>query len=229
MLRRTLLNSRSIEQILFANSNNKLSNVRTSYAFFIRHKYTQNEDSNGTSNIFKYTLLLASSWLAYKYFYKAEDILPKVSAATLFTSNKLGGRRKSQNYIADVVDVCAPAVVYIEIKDKRMSDFFTGKPSTLSNGSGFIIKEDGLILTNAHVVTSRPNAIVEVKLLDGTIHKGVVEDIDMQSDLATVRISAKNLPTMKLGSSSDLRPGEIVVAIGSPLSLSNTVTSGVVS
>lgn len=94
---------------------------------------------------------------------------------------------------------------------------------------GFIIEANGLILTNAHVVTNRPNAKVEVKLIDGSIYQGQVEDIDLKSDLATVRIPAKKLPVMKLGNSSDLKPGEFVVAIGSPLALSNTVTSGVVS
>ena len=58
---------------------------------------------------------------------------------------------------------------------------------------------------------------------------GTVEDVDMQSDLATVRIPCKNLPVMKLGQSSNLRPGEFVIAMGSPLALSNTITTGVVS
>lgn len=62
--------------------------------------------------------------------------------------------------------------------------------------------------------------------MDGRMFQGVVEDIDMKSDLATVRIPATNLPIMRLGSSADLKPGEFVVAIGSPLALSNTVTTG---
>lgn len=62
--------------------------------------------------------------------------------------------------------------------------------------------------------------------MDGRMFSGVVEDIDLTGDLATVRIPASNLPTMKLGNSADLKPGEFVVAIGSPLSLSNTVTTG---
>ena len=58
---------------------------------------------------------------------------------------------------------------------------------------------------------------------------GEVEDIDAKSDLATIRINCKDLPVMKLGKSSSLRPGEFVVAMGSPLALSNTITTGVVS
>ncbi|GLV34437.1 HTRA2-related serine protease [Carabus blaptoides fortunei] len=141
----------------------------------------------------------------------------------------LEGRRRQFNFIADVVEQSAPSVVYIEIKDGRRFDFFSGRPVTASNGSGFIIEEDGLILTNAHVVVNKPHSIVEVRLHDGATYTGTVEHVDMNSDLATVRIQCKNLPVMKLGTSADLRSGEFVVALGSPLSLSNTVTSGVVS
>ena len=59
--------------------------------------------------------------------------------------------------------------------------------------------------------------------------KGHVEDVDVRSDLATVRIAARDLPVMRLGQSSGVRPGEFVIAMGSPLSLSNTITTGIVS
>lgn len=153
---------------------------------------------------------------------------PKVSAATA-VSGALSGRREKFNFIADVVEVAKNKVVYIEIKDTRRVDFFTGQPMTASNGSGFIIDENGLILTNAHVVINKPHSMVSVKLHDGRTFPGFVEDVDPTSDLATVRIQCKNLPVMKLGQSSDLRSGEWVVAMGSPLSLNNTVTAGVVS
>ncbi|XP_055547509.1 serine protease HTRA2, mitochondrial [Wyeomyia smithii] len=156
------------------------------------------------------------------------SLFPRVQAATAFAKD-LKGRRAMYNFIADVVDVSAPAVVYIEIKDTRHYDFFSGQPVTVSNGSGFIVEQDGLILTNAHVVISKPNALVTVKLLDGRTFPGTVEDVDPNSDLATVRIKCKDLPAMKLGKSAELRSGEWVVALGSPLSLNNSVTAGVVS
>jgi len=145
-----------------------------------------------------------------------------------------GGEKKSRraefNFIADVVAETAHSLVYIEIKDTGVRDYFTGQPVTHSNGSGFIVESDGLILTNAHVVVNKPRASILVKLQDGTCLQGIVEDVDMKSDLATVRISSRRpLPVMRLGSSDDIRPGEWVVALGSPLSLSNTITAGVVS
>lgn len=177
----------------------------------------------------KYFVVFASGYLTYKLCKDKLTVIPNVSAASLIEASPLAGRRNQYNFIADVVETSAKTVVYIEIKDSRRVDFFTGRPITLSNGSGFIIESNGLIVTNAHVVTNKPYSKVEVRLYDGNIYTGVVEDVDLKSDLATVRIAAKNLPVMKLGNSSDLRPGEFVVAIGSPLALSNTVTSGVVS
>lgn len=180
---------------------------------------SQSRDSSLLDNL-KYLMLLGSGYLVYQYL----GFGTKVDAAT-----PVKNRRSQHNFIADVVEESAPSVVYIEIKDATRKEFFTGQSITISNGSGFIIAEDGLILTNAHVVASKPNTNVIVKLLNGNIYQGAIESVDMHSDLATVRINANNLPAMKLGNSSDLRPGEFVVAIGSPLALSNTVTSGVIS
>jgi hypothetical protein len=138
--------------------------------------------------------------------------LPSVEAATPTTS-----RRSQFNFIADVVETASKSLVYIEIQDTRRMDYYTGKAATVSNGSGFIVESDGLILTNAHVVINKPRSIVSVRLNDGRSFQGIVEAVDPVSDLATVRIQCRNLPTLKLGNSSSLRSGEFVVALGSPL------------
>lgn len=181
-------------------------------------------NSNPKRRSFTKYLIWFSSGLTCYYLLKTRSIVPSVEAAI-----NLSGRRGQFNFISDVVEQSAPSVVYIEIKDMKRFDFFTGVPLTASNGSGFIIKEDGLILTNAHVVVNKPNSRIDVRLHDGTTHVGTLETVDMDSDLALIRINKTNLPVMKLGKSKDMRPGEFVVAIGSPLSLSNTCTCGVVS
>lgn len=186
----------------------------------------ENGNNNSRNSIKKYALFFASGIIGYELLKNKSLLIPFVEAAV--PTNKLLGRRKQFNFISDVVEQASPSVVYIEIKDMRRLDFFTGRPMTASNGSGFIIEENGLILTNAHVVVNKPNSRVDVKLHDGNTYIGVVEDVDLNSDLALVRIPCKNLPILRLGNSSDMRPGEFVVAIGSPLSLSNTCTSGVV-
>lgn len=172
---------------------------------------------------FKYLLIFTSGYVTYKII-KNGTVFPSVAASTL----NLNGRKKQFNFVSDVVEKCGAGVVYIEIRDKRGVDLF-GPPRTISNGSGFIIKEDGLILTNAHVVANKPHCQVWVKLHNGDTYTGHVEHVDLNSDLATIRISAKNLSVIPLGNSSELQPGEFVVAIGSPLSLSNSVSFGVIS
>jgi len=94
-------------------------------------------------------------------------------------------------------------------------------------GSGFIISSDGTILTNAHVVADARE--VTVKLTDQREFKAKVIGSDPQSDVAVLKIDAKNLPTVTLGDSDAVRVGEWVMAIGSPYGFENTVTSGIVS
>jgi serine protease Do len=94
-------------------------------------------------------------------------------------------------------------------------------------GSGFIISPDGIILTNAHVV--RDASEVVVKLTDRREFRAKVLGSDPQSDVAVLKIDAKNLPVVPLARNNDLKVGEWVLAIGSPYGLDNTVTAGVVS
>ncbi|XP_064782006.1 serine protease HTRA3-like [Oncorhynchus masou masou] len=135
------------------------------------------------------------------------------------------------NFIADVVEKMAPAVVHIELFLRHP---LFGRHVPLSSGSGFIISPSGLIVTNAHVVTAaatvtgRPQ--LRVQLHDGGAYEATVRDVDRKSDIATIKVNPqKELPVLSLGRSSDLRPGEFVVAIGSPFALQNTVTTGIVS
>jgi serine protease Do len=102
----------------------------------------------------------------------------------------------------------------------------TDQPSR-SQGSGFIVSADGLILTNAHVVRDASEVIV--KLTDRREFKAKVLGTDGQTDVAVLRIEAKNLPVVPLGSARDLKVGEWVLAIGSPFGFENSVTAGVVS
>ena len=96
-----------------------------------------------------------------------------------------------------------------------------------SLGSGFIIEPDGLILTNYHVVDNAEK--ITVRLLDGRELAGRVVGKDQKTDIALVKISARDLPVAPLGDSDRLEVGEWVMAIGNPFGLDNTVTSGIVS
>ena len=94
-------------------------------------------------------------------------------------------------------------------------------------GSGFIVHPDGVVLTNAHVVEGADE--VKVKLSDRREFKGKVVGVDKLTDVAVVKIDAKDLPTAKLGDPSKMRVGDWVLAIGSPFGFENTVTAGIVS
>lgn len=94
-------------------------------------------------------------------------------------------------------------------------------------GSGFIISPDGIILTNAHVVDGAQEVVV--KLTDRREFKAKVLGVDKQSDIAVIRIEAKDLPTVQIGDPSRVKVGEPVLAIGSPYGFDNTATAGIVS
>ncbi len=94
-------------------------------------------------------------------------------------------------------------------------------------GSGFIVSPDGYVLTNAHVVSDASE--VTVKLTDRREFVAKVIGVDKRSDVALIKIAATGLPTVHFGDSSRLRPGQWVIAIGSPFGFENSVTAGVVS
>ena len=100
-------------------------------------------------------------------------------------------------------------------------------PEQRGTGSGFIISSDGLIMTNAHVVEGADRILV--RLTDKREFEGKVLGTDKQTDIAVVKIDAKDLHVLKMGDSSKLKVGQWVAAIGSPFGLDNTVTAGIVS
>ena len=101
------------------------------------------------------------------------------------------------------------------------------EPERRGTGSGFIISADGLILTNHHVVDGADE--IKVRLTDNREFTGKVLGSDAKTDIAVVKIEAKDLPYLTMGNSDELKVGEWVAAIGSPFGLDNTVTSGIVS
>ncbi|ALV07422.1 Do family serine endopeptidase [Roseateles depolymerans] len=102
-----------------------------------------------------------------------------------------------------------------------------GSRQIRGQGSGFIVSNDGIILTNAHVVQDAQEVVV--KLTDRREFRAKVLGSDKSTDVAVLKIDAKNLPTVRLGSTKDLRVGEWVLAIGSPFGFENSVSAGVIS
>jgi serine protease Do len=102
-----------------------------------------------------------------------------------------------------------------------------GEIPTHAEGSGFIVRPDGIILTNAHVVNNASS--VTVKLTDRREFKAKVIGMDKPSDVAVLKINASNLPTVTLDRAHDVKVGQWVIAIGSPFGFENSVTAGIVS
>ncbi|MGV0432824.1 S1C family serine protease [Corynebacterium sp. p3-SID1194] len=124
--------------------------------------------------------------------------------------------------VEKVAESVLPAVVSIEVATRKGG----------AEGSGSIISADGMVLTNHHVVAEAggEGAQVRVTLNDGTKHPAKFIASDVNTDVAVIQIEGvKDLPTIQFGDSSDLAVGQSVVAIGSPLGLSATVTTGIVS
>jgi len=146
-------------------------------------------------------------------------------------SNSVSGSSTSANPITDTIEKVNDSVVGISrIKNTGLSIFLKDGAEQMGLGTGFIVSEDGYIVTNQHVAGSKFEKCY-VTLEDGENLTGDVVWSDADLDLAIVKIASKNLPFVTLGDSEYLKPGENVYAIGNPIGFEfrKTVTAGIIS
>ena len=184
---------------------------------------------------------LKPEWLPVRALAPGEA--PRVALLQQATEPAAAGRHRPDSY-HDAVQKAAPAVVNIftskEVRVSRnplLNDplfrrFFGDQAAedtqrAVSLGSGVIVSSAGYILTNHHVVEAADE--IEVALPDGKKLLAKVVGNDPETDLAVLRVEAKGLPAITFGSSEALRVGDIVLAIGNPFGVGQTVTSGIVS
>jgi len=180
---------------------------------------------------------------------------PQISARTPESSAVLTAQQNSPQvtttatpgtFVTEVVNKVGPSVVRINasrtvttrlpeaFNDPFFRRFFGSQIPQIPDeqiqrgtGSGFIVSSDGLILTNAHVVDGADKVTVTLK--DGRTLNGTVLGTDSLTEIAVVKIEADNLPAVAFGDSDQLQIGEWAIAIGNPLGLDNTVTTGIIS
>jgi serine protease Do len=194
-------------------------------------------------------LSIFTLWLALSTSFAAQPEavpMPTVPAAVAEAGKDVV--HQLNNAFAKVFEIVAPSVVIIEVSKKNdtaenspLDDlFFQGAPDEnnqrrnpggprpiQSEGSGFIVRPDGYIFTNFHVVEGADK--IEVKLRDGRSFPGRVVGTDEKTDIAVVKIDAKDLPVVQLGDSDAVRVGQFAFAIGAPFKLDYTFTYGVIS
>lgn len=141
---------------------------------------------------------------------------------TASISEAQAGKERAPGSIADIAGRVSPAVISIEVVSGRSG----------SLGSGVMIDPQGYALTNNHVISQAsddPQATITAVFTDGTRTQAKVVGTDPKSDLAVLKVAVSNPTVIQIGKSSNLAPGDSVIAIGSPLGLQNTVTAGIVS
>lgn len=172
---------------------------------------------------------------------------PASNTPVITTSNNTGGAVASPTSFADVVARVAPAVVTIHsarraraprqhpfFDDPRFREFFglprapqQDAPAVRGLGSGVIVSNEGYVLTNHHVIDGAEEITVE--LTDHRTYNARLIGSDPPSDLAVLKIDENNLPVLTMGNSDQARVGDMVLAIGNPLGLEQTVTAGIIS
>lgn len=200
---------------------------------------------------------ILASYFTYNFLAANHQISEIKKAAPTIQSgliiNPTGRIFLAENTIADIAQKASDSVVNIDIKSSVVLsespfappmpfgnfEFFFGpglsnkspfpghKLERKGAGSGLIYRSDGYILTNNHVVGQADD--IQVTLNDKRVFKGTVVGRDNFTDLAIVKIDAKDLPAAQLGTSKNIRPGEWVIAIGNPMGLDHTVTFGIIS
>lgn len=178
-----------------------------------------------------------------------------VGAATIMGAMTSTTALAATGGFVDLVEEVSPAVVFVEVTasaqptsaedtpfdDPRFKDFMERFGKQFNDqfpqegrsmprqgvGSGFIISQDGLIVTNHHVIDGATD--VSIKLEDGTQYDAKIIGSDPLTDIALLDIEGDDFPTVSFGSSDALRVGEEVIAVGSPFGLGGTVTSGIIS
>lgn len=165
---------------------------------------------------------------AYIVYYKSADKSTNQTNQSLIqqdtSKNQVSTSDTSKNAVTKVAQTVSPAVVGISNKEEG---YFGLQDS--SSGSGIIIDSNGYIVTNNHVIENA--AKVTVKLSSGKVLDAKVVGADQRSDLAVIKVDAKNLPVAKFGDSSKVKVGDLAIAIGNPLGeeFAGTVTAGIIS
>jgi S1-C subfamily serine protease len=194
-------------------------------------------------------------WAGHEYWPGSHEATPSVNLANSSSSssahpvNPPSAFLLAENTIADIAKQTSDSVVNIDIsRNITIADtpfhgapfhnfeFFFGpgfggmpnqKIPQKGSGSGVIFRSDGVILTNNHVVGDADEILVTLN--DKRKFKGTVLGRDPFTDLAIVKIDAKDLPAAKIGTSKNIRPGDWAIAVGSPLGLDHSVTLGIIS
>ncbi|MDD7280970.1 S1C family serine protease [Floccifex sp.] len=130
--------------------------------------------------------------------------------------------------VSDIASKCGPSVVEITTESVSMGNSYYGQYISTGAGSGVIISEDGYIVTNNHVIEDANR--ISVKTNEGDDYEATLVGTDPQTDIAVIKVDAKDLTPATFGDSSELEVGNVVVAIGNPLGeLGGTVTTGIIS